>query len=95
MKYLLNIGLTFIVSLIFPVIASSHETDTVHEEVPASVDPMLAIGTVVFVALGGFLLWKFVLNKQQKPPIQSTPLQTQPPKTAQPSNQPVNPEVEK
>lgn len=94
MKLLQTIFSLFYV-LIFPAAVFAHETDTVHEEVPASVDPMLALGVVVIIAIGGFLLWKFVLNKQQKPPIQSTPLQTQFPKTVQPSNQPVKPEVEK
>ena len=86
MKHLLNIGLAFIVSLIFPFIASSHESDTVHEEVPATVDPMVAIGVVV---------WKLMQGKKHVPPVTNPQAQPEAPKTVQQSNQPENIEAKK
>ena len=95
MKHLLNIGLAFIVSLIFPFVASSHESDTVHEEVPATVDPMLALGVVVVVAIGGVVVWKLMQGKKHVPPVTNPQAQPEAPKTVQQSNQPENIEAKK
>jgi len=95
MKHLLNIGLAFIVSLIFPFIASSHESDTVHEEVPATVDPMVAIGVVVFVAIGGIIIWRVMFSKKKAPTVQSSNVQAETPKVDSQPSQPENIEAKK
>ncbi|OGH30493.1 MAG: hypothetical protein A3E40_04300 [Candidatus Levybacteria bacterium RIFCSPHIGHO2_12_FULL_37_9] len=95
MKHLLNIGLAFIVSLIFPFIASSHESDTVHEEVPATVDPMVAIGVVVFIVIGGIIIWRVMFSKKKAPTVQSSNVQAETPKVDSQPSQPENIEAKK
>ena len=86
-KIFLMLNLTLL--LAFPLSAFAHESDTVHEEVPASVDPMLAIGVVVFIAIGGVIIWKLMQGKKNIPPATTPQTQSEPPKTAQ---QPIQPE---
>lgn len=54
-----------------PLVAFAHESDEVHEEPPASIDPVVAVMVVVAIAVAVFLIWKFVLNKKE--PLSSKP----------------------
>lgn len=78
-------------SLLFalPNSAFAHEAEIAHEEVPASVDPMVAIGVVVFIAIGGVIIWKVMFSKKKTPPIQAPQVQTESTKVVKESNQSV------
>lgn len=58
-----------------------HPPGTPHTEA-ASIDPTMVIGIVIFLVIGGFLLWKFVLRNPNPP---SSP-------SAQPPSNPQTPE---
>lgn len=62
MKLLLNLFSVFGLSLFYPATVLAHETEELHTEPPASIDPVVAIIVVVAIAILGFLLWKFVLK---------------------------------
>lgn len=49
--------------LFFNLSAFAHETGEAHTE-PATIDPVVAVMVVVGIAVLGFLVWKFVLNKK-------------------------------
>lgn len=57
--------------LFFNFSALAHETEEVHEELPASIDPGVAVGIIIAIVIIGFLVWKFVLNKKE--PLASKP----------------------
>jgi len=83
----------------------SHAPGEEHDA--ATVDPLLLVGVVIAIAIGGFLLWKFVLHgpkssltiqsvlPDKTPPTQIQQVQTETPKTVQSSNQPENIEAKK
>lgn len=50
----------------------AHETGEAHTEVPASIDPVVAVVVVAAIAVGGFLIWKFLLKSKEKPPTKPT-----------------------
>jgi len=75
--------------------AFAHDTGIVHKEVPASVDPMLALGIVVIVAIGGIIIWKVMFSKKQATPTQTSQSQTEVSKTTLQSTQPEKLEAEK
>lgn len=54
-----------IFSLVLSFKVFAHETEEVHEEPPASVDPVTAVIVVVAIAVLAFLIWKFVLKKKE------------------------------
>ena len=66
MRIVKQIILSFIFLNFVVAEAYAHESEIVHEEVPATVDPMVAIGVVVIVIIGGLILWKFVLHNSNK-----------------------------
>ena len=68
MKSLLNILSIFSLLFAYPATVFAHETGEAHAEVPASIDPVVAVIVVAAIAVGGFLLWKFVLNRKVAPP---------------------------
>lgn len=55
-------------NILLPIIVHAHEAATPHVEEPAQINPVVAIGVLLIVALGGFLLWKFVLNTRAPSP---------------------------
>ncbi|OGH13545.1 MAG: hypothetical protein A3H50_00345 [Candidatus Levybacteria bacterium RIFCSPLOWO2_02_FULL_37_10] len=67
MKLLAKILSTAGFTLTYPAIVLAHETEEAHAE-PATIDPVVAIIVVVIIAILGFLLWKFILNKKESPP---------------------------
>lgn len=62
MKLLFNILSAFGLSFAYPAIVLAHESGAVHEEPPASIDPIVAVIVVVVIAVGVFLVWKFLLK---------------------------------
>jgi hypothetical protein len=83
----------------------SHAPGQEHDA--ATVDPLLLVGVVIAIAIGGFLLWKFVLHgpksssttqsvlTDKTPSTQTQQVQPEGPKIVQPSNQPEKLEAEK
>lgn len=65
MKLLINILSSFGLLLSYAAIALAHDTEEVHEEPPAAVDPVVAVIVIVAIAVGAFLIWKFVLKKKE------------------------------
>ena len=68
MKSLLNILSIISLSFAYPVIVLAHETGEAHTEVPANIDPAVAVIVVAAIAVVGFLIWKFLLKSKEKPP---------------------------
>lgn len=66
MKLLLILS-AFGFSLFYPSFVLAHETEEVHEEPPASIDPVVAVIVVVGIVMAAFLVWKFVLSKKEPP----------------------------
>jgi len=73
-------NLTLII-FILPFSVFAHETEVVHEEPVPTISPALLIGIVALLAIGGFLLWKFVLHnpKSSSATQPATPDKVQPP----------------
>lgn len=63
-----KIFLVFTLTLFFvlPLSVFAHETEVVHEEAIPTISPVFLIGIMVVLAIGGFLLWKFVLASPKK-----------------------------
>lgn len=74
---------TFFLKSTFVVYA--HETGQPHTETPAEISPVAAIGILLVLSVGGFLLWKFLLNKKE--PIQKK-TETSPPSAPPPTQTP-------
>lgn len=68
MKLLLGFLSLFGLSLFYPSFVLAHETGETHTESPASIDPVVAVIIVVVIAIGVFLVWKFVLKSKETPP---------------------------
>lgn len=58
--------------LIFPigVLANGedHPPGTPHTEEATSIDPVVAVVVIISIAVGAFLIWKFVLKKKEASP---------------------------
>lgn len=54
-----------------------HPPGTPHTEA-ASIDPTMVIGIVIFLVIGAFIVWKFVLRNPNPPPSSSTQLPSNP-----------------
>lgn len=93
-KIFLKLNLMLLL-LVFPLSAFAHETEMVHEEVPATVDPMVAIGVVVIVIIGGIIIWKVMFGKKQSPIAQTKEVPTETLKNVQQSSQPEKLETKK
>lgn len=79
MKLLLNFFSTFSLLFLFLATAFAHESEILHEEPVPTISPLLLVGLVAGLAIGGFLLWKFVLHTpKSSPPQSSLPDNTQP-----------------
>jgi len=68
MKFLINILSSFGLSLSYTAIALAHDTEEVHEESPAAVDPVVAVVVLISIVVGVFLIWKFVLKTKERDP---------------------------
>ena len=69
MKILLSffstIGLVFLTGSAF-----AHEAEIPHEEPVPTISPLLLVGIAAVFAVGGFVLWKFVLHNNKSTPDQ-------------------------
>ena len=98
---------TIVFLFILPLVSFAHEAEVPHEEPVPTISPVFLIGIVVVLAIGGFLVWKFVLHgpksslttqsvlPDKTPPTQIQQVQAETPKTVQSSNQPENIEAKK
>jgi len=66
----------WILLLASPLYVFAHETEVVHEEPVPTISPVFLIGIVVVLAIGGFIIWKFVLRNPK--PLSSSPAQPVP-----------------
>lgn len=87
MRLLLNNILILFISLTRPlnVFANGdgdHPSGTPHTEA-ASIDPTMVIGIVIFLVIGGFVVWKFVLSS----PKSSLPTQSSQPEKTTPAQE--------
>ena len=69
--------------LVLPISAFAHESEVVHEEPVPTISPLFLVGLVAVFAIGGFLLWKFVLHA----PKSSSPAQTSVPEKTPPAQE--------
>lgn len=67
MKLSLSIIFSSISFLMLTLSAFAHEAEIPHEELVPTINPVLFIGLALGLAIGGFIVWKFVLNKKQSP----------------------------
>lgn len=78
MRLSLNIIFSFIAFLILAISAFAHETEVVHEEPIPTISPFLLVGLVAALAIGGFLIWRFMLRNPNPPLSSSTQPQSNP-----------------
>lgn len=69
MKILRAAFIDFFLLFSSPLLAFAHETEVPHEEAVPTIDPLFVVGGIVVVAVGGFFLWKFVLQKKPSLPL--------------------------
>jgi len=57
-----------------PLSVFAHESEMLHEETVPTISPLLLVGLVAVFAIGGFLLWKFVLHGSKSSSSAQPPL---------------------